>query len=303
MKKNLSKLNLFLELFQKGQIPNCYLGIKYKDQDILKKLITVTNTNNLVYSHSLSPNYLEYYVNKKEYKIVKIKQANKGYAIDVGEFENLQTFLEVQMSRRTRKSIRQSMRGLETNCKVSYRMFGSDISQDEYNALFDELRIMLDDRFEEKNEADEKLSQWSEIKLDFYEALNRNKAAMLVIYNSDIPIGISLNYLVNNILFCWISAYNTNYAKFSLGYVNLYKVVEWSLENNYKLIEWGYGDHDYKIKWSNSVYNFEHHIIYKRNSFIGVLLGKFECSKVYTKEFLKHNGIVDCMKKIKSKLN
>ncbi|MEP3836533.1 MAG: GNAT family N-acetyltransferase [Algibacter sp.] len=302
MSMNFSNLNLFLELFQNAQIPNCYLGIKYKDQDIIENTIINQTKNCLVHSHSLSPNYLDYSVNNEEYKLVKIKQANKGYAIDVGKFENVQTFLQEHMSRRTRKSIRQSIRGLETSCKVSYRMYGNDISQDEYNVLFDELRVMLDKRFEQKNEADEKLSQWPEIKLGFYTALKSKKAAMFVIYNSNIPIGISLNYLANNILFCWISSYNTDYAKFSLGYINLYKVVEWGLENNYKLIEWGYGDHDYKNKWSDIIYNFEHHILYKKKSFKGVVLGKVECSKVYIKEFLKRSGMVDFMKKLKSKL-
>ncbi|XMO86098.1 GNAT family N-acetyltransferase [Algibacter sp. AS12] len=299
MKKNLNKLNLFLELFQKGQIPNCYLEIKNRGENILKNNIKDEKKNSLVHSHSLCPNYLEYLVNEDVYKLTKVKQANKGYAIDISEIKNIQAYMESHMSRSFRKAIRQSVRRLEDGFKISYRMLGHNILESDYISLFDQLREMLDKRFEQKNEKDEKLSQWLQIKNDFYESLKNKKANIFVIYNADIPISISLNYLSNNMIFCWISSYNTDYGRFSLGHVDLYKHVEWCFENNYGLIELGYGDHDYKSKWSNIVYNFEHHVLSKRNSFSGFILGKIEYGKVYLKEFLKHKGVVVFLKSLK----
>jgi len=300
MSTNFSKLNLFLELFQKIQLPNCYLSISYKNQNIFKNSIIDDKINSLVYSHSLSPNYFDYLVNEENYKFNKIKQANKGFAIDMSESGSLQAYIETNMSRSSRKTIRQSVRRLEDAFKISYRMFDSNILNTEYTILFDQLRVMLDKRFEQKNEEDEKLCEWSQIKHDFYKDLKNKKATIFVIYNSNTPIGISLNYLINSIMFSWISSYNIDYAKFSLGHVDLYKHVEWCFENNIKIMELGYGDHNYKYKWCNTIYNFEHHIIYKKNSIKGVFLGKLEYIKIYVKEFLKQKGIVNFYKKIKN---
>ncbi|SFD06978.1 GNAT family N-acetyltransferase [Algibacter pectinivorans] len=299
MKKNLSKLNLFLELFQKGQIPNCYLDIKNRGENILKNNIKDYKKNSLVHSHSLCPNYLEYVVNEEEYKLSKVTQANIGYAIDISKINNLQDYMERHMSRSFRKTIRQSVRRLEDGFKITYRMLGHDILESEYISLLDQLRAMLDKRFEQKNEKDEKLSQWLQIKNNFYESLKNKQANIFVIYNADTPINISLNYLSNNMIFCWISCYNINYAKFSLGHVDLCKHIEWCFENSYKLLELGYGDHDYKKKWSNIIYNFEHHVLSKKKSFKAIILGKIEYCKVYIKEFLKHKGVVVFFKSLK----
>lgn len=296
MTNRYQKLNLFLELYQNAQLPNCYLNVTYKDENVLIENNTPNDRSYLVYSHSLSPDYLKYSVNKTKFKIHKIKQANKGYAVDLSEASNLHSYMQIRMSRSFRKTVRQSVQRIENTFRISYRMYFDDISKEEYNKLFDCLGEMLTKRFAQKKIKNYNLHLWSQIKYDFYNSLKNKKACVFVIYDSGNPIDISLNYLSNNIFFSWISSYNIDYAKFGLGHVDLFKHLEWCFTNNYKILELGFGDHDYKKKWCNKIYNFEHQIVYSRHSIWGIIFGRMECFKIQIKEFLKHKGINEYLK-------
>jgi CelD/BcsL family acetyltransferase involved in cellulose biosynthesis len=300
MKKKYHRLNLFLELYKNSQLPNCYLDVIHKNEKLLIDNIQKSNPESFFcYSHNLSPNYLKYSINDNLYRLIKIKQSNKGYAIDLSKSSSLDSFMRDTMSKRFRKTVRQTIKRLESAYTITYKMYLDDISKEDYDTLLDNLEYMLKVRFEQKNIKNENLGKWPQIKQDFYTSLKNKKASIFVIYNNNTPIDISLNYLSNGIIFSWISSYDIKYFKSSLGVIDLYKHVEWCFNTNYEIIELGYGDHSYKKKWSNLIYNFEHHIVYKRHSTKSKLLAFCEFIKIKIKEFIKHSGLLKYLKNVK----
>jgi len=301
MKKSISRLNLFEELYQNLRLPDCYLNLSYKDKNVYNNFNAPKKANFLVYSNRLSPNYLKYSISKKTYKFNKIKQTNKGFVIDLAESSNAQEYINFHLSQNSRRTLKRAFHRLENSFNISYKMYYDNISKEEYDTLLNALETMLDKRMKQKNVKNEKLDKWKLIKENFYNELKKKNASIFVIYDSKIPVGISLYYLIDKVVFGYIFSFDIDYLKFGLGHVNTFKQIEWCYKNNYKVMELGYGDQDYKRKWCNRIYNFEHHILYKRNSVQGNILGKIEYSKIYIKEFLKRKRVDTYLKRLKRK--
>jgi len=125
---------------------------------------------------------------------------------------------------------------------------------------------------------------------------------LFVIYDDTTPVHICLNHHFDNILFVSVPSYDINYAKFALGNVSLYKLLEWSVNNKYEVMDMAQGYLEYKRRWSNLIYDFDHHIIYKKQSLKARLSATIEINKLKFKNFLKSNNIDDLIDKIKKKL-
>ncbi|MDG1728719.1 MAG: GNAT family N-acetyltransferase [Algibacter sp.] len=296
-----SNLNLFEELFQNLRLPDCYLNLSYKGKKGFTNFNAPKKTNSLVYSNILAPNYLNYSIDKNRFKFIKIKQANEGFAIDMAGLSSAKAYIDSHSSRSFRKMVRQSIRRLEHSFNISYKMYYNDISKEEYDKLLETLRNMLDKRFRQKKRTHKVLGEWEQKKELFYNSLKKKNASIFVIYDSLEPIGISLNYLSGSIVFSNIASYNTDYHKFSLGHIDIYKNIDWCVENDYELMELAWGDLQYKRRWCNDIYTFEHHILYKKNSILGLIIGNFEYCKIYIKEFLKRKNFHLYLQRLKKK--
>ena len=80
MKIKRSSINLFLEIFKDLKVPLCYSSISLPDKALLFKRESTINNGDTLYSHRLSPGYFEYQIDNR-FRVFKIKQSNKGYAI------------------------------------------------------------------------------------------------------------------------------------------------------------------------------------------------------------------------------
>src|SRR5690606_10337175 len=105
-----------------------------------------------------------------------------------------------------------------------------------------------------------------------------------------------------NILFVSVPSYDINYAKFALGNVSLYKLLEWSVNNNYEVMDMAQGYLEYKRRWSNLIYEFDHHIIYSKKSTLNRISAQFEIQKLHFKNFLKSKDIDVLIEKLKKGL-
>ncbi|TBN06474.1 GNAT family N-acetyltransferase [Hyunsoonleella flava] len=291
MKNRCNNLNLFLELYKNSQLPNCYSDLTYKNRSIFNSFKTSDDKKYLVYSHNLTPSYLNYSIDTKAYKFSKIKQTNEGFVIDLSGVSSVQEYMNFHLSQNSRRTVRRARQRLENSFDISYRTYNGYIPEKEYDKLLNALEVMLDKRMKQKKLENEKSAEWKKIKEHFYNCFNKKKSTIFVIYDSNEPIGISLYYLVNKVVFCYIFSFDIDYVRFGLGHIITFKQVEWCFENDYEVMELGYGDHDYKRKWCNKIYNFEHHILYERNSVNGVIWGKIEYCKIFIKEFLKRKGL------------
>ena len=78
----------------------------------------------------------------------------------------------------------------------------------------------------------------------------------------------SLNHFENNVNHS-IKTYDIDYAKFSLGNIDIYKQLEWCFENNFKMFDFMWGNLEYKERWCNQIYLYEHHLYYNKNFILG----------------------------------
>lgn len=299
MKKE--KVEFLLNLFEREKLPDCYSNIYYSQNSEI--LYTSKNTEDLskLYSVKWVPEYIVYDLNPNHHvKIRKINQFNRGYSISLERCSDSNTYLKSQFKNKA-KTIRRYLTRLETCFSINYKMFYGDINKEEYNFLLISLKKMLEIRFEQKKQKNDRLEEWSRFYKMFFSLINNNKASIYVIYNEKTPIAISLNYNLNNtILFSAISSYDIDYAKFGLGHIDIYKQLDWCILNNYDLFEMGWGDSDYKRRWSNYIYKYDYHIIYSKKSFSSSLFGNFEFIKIRIKEYLISRGVNLIYTQIKS---
>ena len=94
----------------------------------------------------------------------------------------------------------------------------------------------------------------------------------MVIYNDGIPIGINLNYHSENTLFKAITVFDVNYFKFSIGKLSVLNLLYWCFENGYEYSDFSKGYFDYKKIWSNTLYDFNYHILYDKKSIKAILI-------------------------------
>ena len=215
-----------------------------------------------------------------------MKLQQLGYAISLGKDMNPDQYVKQQFGSNA-KTIRRYVNRLEACFNVSYKMFYGEIEYNTYMFIMTSLRSMLVKRFAQRNTTNSELQIWDEVVNDSYAQILEKKASLFVIYNESTPIEISLNYHFYKILFISTSSYDIDYAKFGLGHVEIYKQIEWCLANGVQIFEMGDGELDYKRRWSNAIYNFEHHVIYPKNSLVKKGMAQLEIGKIKFREYLK----------------
>ena len=218
-----------------------------------------------IYSVSYIPEYVRLTPsNAVDFRVRSFKSV-KGYSVWLGECSTMKDFLP-SLRRSQRKSLSRSLKRLDSCFDMKYKMYHGEISMEHYSFLMDTLKSMILKRFEQRGETSESIALWDKIHSTSFDLINNRKASLFVGYNDTEPVSISLNYHYDKILFGYVTSYNIDYSKFSLGQIGIYKRLEWCLENGYELFEMGWGDLAYKKWWSNNIYNFRHEFIFPKGS-------------------------------------
>lgn len=237
---------------------NLTKGINYEFDDTGKSLIGKTV---LIYD---VPDYFK--IKKLKSKRFKLKEVfqYKGFLMDISDFQTTDQYIKNQFSSKNRREFRSNERRLNTCFDISYKFFYGDISKMDYDFIFEHFYRLLRLRFSEKNTNYHHLNlkKWNYYKALVFPMIKEKRASFLVMYDADIPIGITLNFHSEKILFETITVFDVDYYKFSIGKQSILKLLDWCFENNYKVSDFSKGDFDYKRKWSNVVYDFHYHIIY-----------------------------------------
>lgn len=299
------KEDFYIDLTEKNQILEYYKSLHLNTQNTcfyssvneapfnLKKAVSIR----------LFPNYFEpVFNNNIDVSITKVPQKKiNGYAVVLKQDQTFDTFFNAAFSKSFRANIKRFVTRFETCFTANYKLFHGDISEENYSFLMDALYGMLTNRFNQRNDENKILNNWAYYKETTYSLILSKKASLFVIYHNDIPVHICINHHFNNILFVSIPSYDIDYAKFALGNISIYKLLEWSVTNNYSLLDMAYGDLEYKRRWSTLIYPFEHHILYK-NTLSHKLEAFIETNIIKFKNYLKSKNIDDLAKSIKKKL-
>lgn len=286
----LQKINLFQSIFERNPLPKTLanatvMGLPLKALEYRDSL--KGKGEKYVLSLRLVPDYLALNNNQKNKILKVVPQYNWGYSIDLRGFSSIDDYLESQFRSKPRSIVRRYVRRLETCFPIRYALYHGEMDQMTYQRIFAALHTMIRARFGQKNETHKELWRWNELQDRTYYQILKRQASLFVIYDGEKPIEISLNYHVGPVLFSSISSHDMAYAKFGLGHVEIYKQLEWCLNNGYSLFEMGVGGMDYKRKWSNHIYRFAHWIIFPKETLITRCIGQTEYFKIRLKEYLK----------------
>lgn len=277
--------DFFFQIFEKHTFPSVYTSVNFKLLDQRCDNADYTDKSKGIHSILFIPDYMKPVVNAEVYRIRSVEQFFKGYAIDLRAFKTADAYLKHRF-RSNAKGIRRKIRRLETCFSISYKFYFGKIDEQVYNKLFDRLYDMIVNRFEQRNEKSHNLPRWNYYKKIYFDLINEKKALLFVVYDEDKPIMISLNNLYTHHLFSSVSSFDTDYAKFSLGSLEIYKKLEWCIANAVVSYEMGMGDLNYKKEWSNYIYQFRHDIVCPKNShFITLLRATIAYVKVSLKEY------------------
>jgi CelD/BcsL family acetyltransferase involved in cellulose biosynthesis len=261
-----------------------------------------THDSNTLVSIKLFPDYLTpSFLTPSNHKVEVIPQKKiNGYAIVLNKNQEANEFLNSHYSKSFRANIKRLTNRFETCFTVTYKMYYDTISEEDYQYYMSALHVMLVNRFNQRNDKNDILTHW-----DFYlkttrQLINNKNASLFVIYSNNVPVHICINHHYNNIFFVSIPSYNIDYAKFALGNISIFKLLEWSINNGYDMLDMAYGDLEYKRRWCTLIYHFDHHVIYNKENLKSQLLAFLEIGTIKTKNVLKKYNIDTLVKKIKS---
>lgn len=261
-------------LFVRHKIPKLYVNCGKNHTKGINYTVDNSNIQHLKGKALLIydvPSYFKIVTQTKDKNlgIYRIKQY-PGYLIDLDPFKDLVHYMLETFRKSSRYKLKKYQKRLETCFNIDYKMYYGNISKDTYDYIFNFFKTLLEKRFSHKQIRNNNLDpkEWNFYYDVAYQMILEKKASLFVVYNDDIPIGITLNYLSENILFDAITVFDIDYSKFHLGSVNIMKLIEWCLNNKIRTLDFSKGHFDYKERWSNKVYDFEYHIYYDSSSFV-----------------------------------
>ncbi|NRD24698.1 GNAT family N-acetyltransferase [Winogradskyella litoriviva] len=236
-------------------------------------------------------------------KLLKSKQY-PGYLIETGKYESLKDYMLENFSKNSRNKNNKFKRRLEDSFNIRYQMFIGEMSKSEYDFIFKSFKELLEKRFADKQITNNNLEdqEWSFYYDVAYPLILEKKASLFVIYDNEKPIGVTLCYFSEDILFDAITVFDIDYFKFHLGSVTIMKLIEWCIDNEIRILDFSKGYFEYKTRWCTKQYDFEYHIYYDSKSEKSKLLAN-SIKRLYDiKQRLREKNINDRLHKLTYKL-
>ena len=269
-------------------MPTVFKSLNYFENEVQNNRPNPEVKERSFYSLRLVPEYIKpRTIPTPTFKSKTIKQINWGYSIRLDSTNTIDGYLESQFKSKYRSIIRRYVKRLEHCFPIRYELFYGSVEKDTYHFLMDSLHQMITNRFGQRKETHKEFHRWESLVQETFKRILGREASLFVIYDGAHPIQISLNYHFDKILFSAISSYDINYAKFGLGHVEIYKQLQWCIDNDHCLYEMGVGGMDYKRRWSNNIYQYEHLVIYPKNKPVTKFFALIEINRIKTKEYLK----------------
>lgn len=227
-----------------------------------------------------------------------------GFLIETEKFEDLNDYMLTRFSKNSRNKQKKYRRRLENSFKIQYKMFFGDISKSEYDFVFNEFKNLLVKRFDEKKITNNNLNkeEWDFYYEVAYPLILQKKASLFVVYNNDKPIGVTLCYFSEDILFDAITVFDIDYYKFHLGSITIMKLIEWCTENAIRTLDFSKGYFDYKTRWCTKTYDFEYHIYYDNKSLKSKMLAYMIKQFYDFKQYLRDKSINEKLHRLTYKL-
>lgn len=297
------KYNFTADFFSNKSVYPFYEKVynKTNGECLLNRTPVSTKFEDKIYVVNHIPPYLDLKINTSNvsYSCFKTHYLN-GFLVNLEDYDSVTAYMKEQFGAKSRSKMRAYLKRLETCFPIRYKMFYGNISKKEYDFLFERFLLMIKRRFSQRMDTHEAMKNWDYLKKTTYSRILEKEASLFVIYDAEKPIDICLNYHYQNIFYDSIRSYDIDYSKFRLGHIDILKQLEWCLENDYTIFDLSYGDLDYKRKWCNTVYEFEQHVLFPKNSLLKRVSAFFILQLIILKGYLKKKKVHVLFKKVKS---
>ncbi|UII76134.1 GNAT family N-acetyltransferase [Flagellimonas sp. HMM57] len=192
----------------------------------------------------------------------------KGYLINLKDYTDIDDYLQNRFTSKRRAQFRGYQKRLELSFSTDFKIFYGDIDKTTYDFLFKEFRQMLEKRSIQKRIINDELEHWHIYQSIAYKLILDKQAYLSVLYDGKKPISICLNLIYDTVVYGCIKTHDIDYAKFSVGFIDLIKQLEWCFDNHFEIFDFLKGDYDYKAKWVDGEYFFQKYIVYDEKSII-----------------------------------
>lgn len=230
-----------------------------------------------------------------------------GYLRELDKIENIDDYMKSTFSQSRRKDIKRSFNRLESCFEITCKMYHGEIEKSKFDFIFQKHFELLEKRYTNKEERCgelENVKLWPYYSESTYHMILEKSASLFVVYNGDKPIGVRLIYHFEKTIALWLSIFDTDYYKFSLGKYVIYKLLEWCFDNGVTHIDFTHGDFEWKRKWSNNTtYQKHHHLLYDSSSIRSEALAFFIEKKFSFKRYLRDRKIIKKYHKIRYKIS
>lgn len=232
------------------------------------------------YSFVDIPSYLQPEINlpSKAFRLHKIP-TYKGTLIQLLNYKTTEEYLKANFSPGRRSKFKMYKKRLDICFNTQYKVYYGDISEAEYNMLFDTLLNMLKSRFAQKQAINDDLERWHEYLAIAYGLICKKEACLFVIYDGPKPISIGLNLHYDKAAYGYIRGYDVDYAKFYLGFTDVLVQLDWYFKQGFEVFDLLKGEYEYKANLTDGAYSFERHIIYDAGSLTASLFGMLQVLK------------------------
>lgn len=272
----IDKIHFLNHLHEQDSVVHLYKSLKFSFNNKLihqsKNNFNIPNEGKpFVSSIILFPMFMNpEFFNQDKIKVRRMTQKGHNcYGIILeNNIEDADSFLKASLPGAFRSNLNRLKNRLEMCFSITYTMYWGQIEKGEYDYIMDSLIEMQVKRLNHQKINNHLLNKYENYKKRTFSLINEKKASLFVIYNNNVPIGITLNFLLEKVYFGEITTFDMDYSKFGIGNLLIYKQLNWCIKNNYEYFDMGNGEYEYKKKWCNHHYLLETHIVSSKDSLI-----------------------------------
>lgn len=249
----------------------------------------ITKKNNYIVKDI--PDYLKISIQDHHLSCIKIKQY-QGYLVNLKDFKSVEDFINNTLNTRNRKNLNAKTKKLYKTHNISTVFYFGYIDINDYHHLFDCFLKLLKIRFDEKKTHNRYIRNWKALQASTYQKIIDKKASLHVVYDSNKPIAMTLNFHRGDIVFSHIQTYDTHYAKYNMGDISMLNHLQWLIDHKLSVFDLSMGKTYYKEKWCNKVYNFNYHIFYNKKSMLSTIGAQMIALELKCLQYLRNKQIV-----------
>lgn len=222
---------------------------------------------------------------------LKISNQYEGILTDVSQYKSFEDFFLSKFKSKTRYNLKKKKRILEKEFNITYSIYDEKITDQEYDFLSEHLKSQITTRFNSLKEDNQVISCWPYYQELMLPMLREKRAVIITVNNDGIPIGMTFNFLSDNILFYAVTTFDIKYLKYNIGHTTIMEIAKWCFDNNKNIIDFSKGDTEYKSRWQTAEYNFQNHIYYDSNSIKATVIAHVIFKYFNFKQYLREKNI------------